>query len=461
MVREGNRFCAALLGGWLTFGAGTELEAQLVAGAGVSEETTGVSVLSFLDSYGRVLESGVPASGELSDADVRLPAGERVQGWSFEGDEGETVRIDLASSDFDSYLYLAGPGLGSGISDDDGGEGLDSRICTRLPVSGRYLAAASALGVGSGQYTISLQRWAPTAPGAESVDECAGSPAIASEVLRIVESTPTAGELRGEVEVTGLLDPFDPRHPDRGGAMEIWEIVAEEGDRIAFDLASDDFDTYLYLVGPGLDEAHSDDDSGVGCTGSRIWITFPASGSYRAVATSFSEGAEGAYHLIATESPTDQLDCDGGGGSAPSMEELDRVEVIPERRLELSVFPSLPAVSASALWSPIAGVEIGGSLSADDHLFEDGSRAQGWSLDALPGERFRIELESDDFDPYLIVAGTAAAAPVWNDDDGEGLNSRIEVVVAEAGVLRVIVKSAGSGGAGSFILRVLRRGSGR
>jgi len=299
-----------MLGGWLILGTGTDLEAQLNTGMGMSQETTGGSILTLLDTSGRDLDSGVPGSGELRDEDLRLPTGERIQGWSFEGSEGESVRIDLVTSDFDAYLYLVGPGFGEGISDDDGGEGLNSRICARLPASGRYVAAASSLGSGIGRYQISLQRWPSTVTNSDPLDGCARALGADVDVLRFIESTTISGTLRGEVGAAGSLDPFDPRHPERGAAMEVWEFVAEGGRRFAFDLASDDFDTYLFLVGPGLDEILYDDDSGVGCTGSRIWVTFPASGSYRAVVTSFSEGEEGAYRLIATESPTDELSCD-------------------------------------------------------------------------------------------------------------------------------------------------------
>ena len=40
------------------------------------------------------------------------------------------------SSDFDSYLQVAGPGFGTPLSDDDGGEELDSRLQITFPVDG-------------------------------------------------------------------------------------------------------------------------------------------------------------------------------------------------------------------------------------------------------------------------------------------------------------------------------------
>lgn len=420
------------------------------------DSAEGLSLLTRLDTTGRVLEAGVTRSGTLGESDLLLPGGERLQGWSFEAAGGEWVQVDLASDDFDAYLYLAGEGLGPGLSDDDSGGDLNSRICAQLPEAGRYTIAASSLGQGTGTYTITLARLsAPAESG------CVGGGMAGEGVTRLLEEVEVSGVLLADVEVTGLLDPFDPRHPERGGPVDLWEYHATEGERIAFDLASDDLDTYLYLLGPDYEEVGADDDSGTGCTGSRLWITFPSSGSYRVIATSYSEGAEGAYRLTATATPVEDLECEWEGGSPPSDIDMTGIEILPGRTLTRADFSAEPGGPVPTGRSVLSGVELNGVLSESDLPLEEGGVGQGWAVEALEGETFRIELESSDFDPYLVVSAAGSDEVLWSDDDGGQLNSRLDVGASEDGEIRILVRTATGEGTGSFTLRVVRISGGR
>jgi hypothetical protein len=68
---------------------------------------------------------------------------------------------------------------------------------------------------------------------------------------------------------------------------------------VTIDLMSDELDSYLYLVGPGLDEPLSDDDGG-GELNSRITHTFTESGTYRVIVSALSSDATGAFTLEVT-----------------------------------------------------------------------------------------------------------------------------------------------------------------
>ena len=68
-----------------------------------------------------------------------------AQGFTFEGDAGQEVVFELVSDDFDTYLYLTGPGLAGVIFDDDGAGNLDSRLEVTLPASGTYTVVVSAI----------------------------------------------------------------------------------------------------------------------------------------------------------------------------------------------------------------------------------------------------------------------------------------------------------------------------
>ncbi|WP_234278205.1 hypothetical protein [Billgrantia desiderata] len=93
----------------------------------------------------------------------QLESGRALQAWLEPGarnvyeiviEEAGQYRLDLLSDDFDAYLELEGEGLF--LSDDDGGEGMNSRIVTHLE-AGTYRATARSYGNSeSGSFTLSL-----------------------------------------------------------------------------------------------------------------------------------------------------------------------------------------------------------------------------------------------------------------------------------------------------------------
>lgn len=78
---------------------------------------------------------------------------------------------------------------------------------------------------------------------------------------------------------------------------DVWELAATAGERVAIDLRSDEFDTYLQVLDASGTVIGEDDDSG-GDLNSYLAITLPAAGTYRIVVTSAGhERRVGAYTL--------------------------------------------------------------------------------------------------------------------------------------------------------------------
>lgn len=100
-----------------------------------------VAVLEQLPLDDRALTIGVDASGTLTEADPEVQAGQYTQVWALELSAGQTVSVSATSADFDSYLWVTGPGLDSGLDDDDSGGGCDARITFTAPVDGQYRAS--------------------------------------------------------------------------------------------------------------------------------------------------------------------------------------------------------------------------------------------------------------------------------------------------------------------------------
>jgi hypothetical protein len=72
--------------------------------------------------------------------------------------QGRTYQIDHMTPQFDAFLRLEDPQGNHLIADDDGGEGLNSRIIHGCPRGGRYRIIATSLGGGrTGGFTLRVQ----------------------------------------------------------------------------------------------------------------------------------------------------------------------------------------------------------------------------------------------------------------------------------------------------------------
>jgi hypothetical protein len=86
--------------------------------------------------------------------------------WTFNGQSGDMVTIDMTSTQVDPFLLLLDPNLDLFASDDDGGPGLNARISTTLDQTGLWGLSASGLpGLAqTGAYTLSLDCQQVTPP---------------------------------------------------------------------------------------------------------------------------------------------------------------------------------------------------------------------------------------------------------------------------------------------------------
>jgi serine protease Do len=101
------------------------------------------------------LEKGtVTHNGSLAKADPRYN-GKIHKLFIVKMEEGKTYQIDHMSRNFDAYLYLQGPDGKVLAEDDDGGEGLNSRIIHRAGKTGEYrIVATSLAGSQTGAFTF-------------------------------------------------------------------------------------------------------------------------------------------------------------------------------------------------------------------------------------------------------------------------------------------------------------------
>ena len=365
----------------------------------------GTSVLTLLETDGRRIKAGDEVQGSLSASDYVDVGGSYLEAWAFRGKQGDRVTIDLISDDFDSYLYVVGPGLSETLRDDDGGGACHARVELNVLERGVFYVVASTSGSGrTGTYRLRVSD-EPTPRAAMSCGGIEGQrlTALSTEGRELERETPNFGRL------TGGEPSIDNDRP-----VQAWALRGRAGERVTIRLESDDFDAYLYAFGPGMSEVMTNDD-GAGGLDSELTFTFSESATYIVGAAALSSGSMGSYTLSVSE-PLDMATM----GTA-------------NRRLRMDD-------------------EVQGLLSEGDPEVE-GKPVQAWLLEARAGDRVTVDLISDDFDSYLYIAGPGLREPLSNDDGGEGLHSQISVTFPESGAYRVVASSLG-GSTGAYTLRV-------
>lgn len=171
--------------------------------------------------------------------------------FSLAGRSGQRVIIELMSDDFDSFLELT-DSFGQQYTNDDGGEGLNSRLVYTFEDNETVTVVARALfGETEGNFELSVRE--------------------------------SSQELRSSI--SGSLTATDQRGYD-GTIFDRVEVEAVEGESLSFVLRSRDFDSYLWLSDPDGVSIASDDDSGGG-RDSAIDIEIERSGTYVLFITSF------------------------------------------------------------------------------------------------------------------------------------------------------------------------------
>lgn len=340
---------------------------------------------------------GAEEAGELTDRDPQQEDGGSYDAYGFRAEQGQRVIITLDSDDFDPLVRVGRMAGGDFVelahNDDGPDQGLNSRLVFTASTAGDYVIRATAVQDGTGAYTIGLAP-APDAPPAKPL-------AIGDKV---------EGELNAD---TGANDD--------GQRAQLYRFSAEAGQRVAIELSSKDFDTYLVLRN-GVDGsviAQDDDGAGVG-TNSRLTATLDTAGDYVVEARAFSGDGEGRFTLTVSE-----------------------------------VAPPPPPTSIQF------GETVEGEIKTEDPQSDDGKHYHAYAFSGAEGQRIQAILRSGDFDAYLEVgAAEGDFTALASDDDGlaQGTDSRLNFTLPKTGdyVIRVMPLSAEEDGL--YALELTERG---
>ncbi len=269
------RTILALYAGLALAAAGAPSHAQPAPASPNSRQTAAAA----LAQPPRQIGVGETLRGELAAGDPRSPNGSYFDLYAFQAVAGQSYVVALTSDEFDTYLYVTGPG-GLVAENDDADAGVtNSRLAFTAPQTGEIQIRTNSLARReSGGYSVSLQ---------------AG---VASRRIALSQS------LQGEITAAS------PKQTD-GTPYQAFVFEGQAGQSVTIDLSSRDFDPFLVLRKGGASEDLVSDDDGGGGADAQILFTLPSAGAYEIRANAISTSARGRFTLklakgLAARKPT-------------------------------------------------------------------------------------------------------------------------------------------------------------
>jgi hypothetical protein len=208
-----------------------------------------------------------------------LSADEPEVRYTYEGQAGQIITIDLSSRDFDAYLQLLDSDGEELEANDDSAGLLDSQIGPfEIPADGTYTIVVT-----SSRHHNNTDQFA-----------------TGTYTLRLSSrrTSPDSGTSSGNLLIIG--DNISSNLSRAAGSSSYY-FDARKGDEVVITVTSNDFDAYLTLLDPDQRELATDDDS-AGSLNARIGpLLLPEDGRYSIVVTSYSSsqtaGRSGEFTL--------------------------------------------------------------------------------------------------------------------------------------------------------------------
>lgn len=346
------------------------------------------------------LRVGQSVSGQIAQSDPALYERGRFKVYQFQASPGRRYVVTMQSDDFDAFLTLArtvGGITDHMMTDDDGaGEGTGSRLRFTVPSAGTYLVLAQSLAEdGTGAFTLRLDTATIRQPRPQPL---------------------TIGRA-----VQGALTEDDAEYEDQGadGWYDLYRFQGRAGQRLRIRMEMGDYYPSIEVgTMEGGQFAPLEEGVTSGPNGS-MNVTLPEAGEYFVRAGAFGSVTT-EYTLTAEER-----------APAPTP------RTTPIRR----------------------GETVNGELQEGDPELDDGRLFDAYAYTGRAGERLRIDLRSEDFDAYVVIGRMVDGEFQEidsNDDaeDGEGLDSALEIELPEDGRYVIHATSFSAGSTGAYELSV-------
>jgi serine protease Do len=217
-----------------------------------------------------ITPNGAPLRGMLDrNSNVLDSDNSYFDAYTFDVQQGETITIEMMSNELDAYLILLDPNGQDIAQDDDSGNGTNARLMATAPLSGRYTVLANTYATGEmGEYQLQVS---------------SGSASTTGSRLLLQEE--------------GVLGQNSQTLRSDGSLYEVYDFFGEAGQQITVVMESNEFDTYLILLGPNQQVLQENDDVSPNNLNSAITVTLPVSGTYRAIANAYDSTGRGRYSI--------------------------------------------------------------------------------------------------------------------------------------------------------------------
>lgn len=204
-------------------------------------------------------------SDRLDDSSNLLPDNSYFNIYTFEGNAGQRVRINMNSNQVDSYLLLYGPNQEYLGENDDIGNSRDARLEITLPSNGTYFVFANSYGASEqGPYELSI----------DSLNS----------------------HSRYLLSENGILNNQDDRLTDNS-LYDEYSFSGQQGQTVTISLNSQEFDAYLLLIDNQGNKIAENDDSAQNNSNSTIQIELPYTGQYKVIVNAYDQRGQGSYQM--------------------------------------------------------------------------------------------------------------------------------------------------------------------
>jgi hypothetical protein len=378
---------------------------------------------------------GQAHQGQLTAADRRLNDGSAFDEYVFFGQSGQTIVVDMISSDFDTYLLLWNQNGQELANDDDSGEGVNAQLTYTLPYTGSYriIANSYSSGLRTGNYVLSLRlQGAAVALGQPQPITPAANPGTG----------PMLGMIGANQQVQGNLTAMDSRYD--GKPYQAWGFQCAAGQTFQMDILGSGWDNYALVFDPAGSIAARDDDSG-GNLNARVSHTCRSAGVYRLIVTTFSSATTPGMYTLQVQSQQ-MMAAQPAPIPQPIPQPITQPQAQPGVTLPAPVtMGAMPITGRIPDPGQVGRIEIGqnvqGRLETGDQQMNDGTWADVWQFQGRAGQSVTIELRSDEFDTYLQLLDAQGNRLAEDDDSLGDLNSRITFRLPATGSFQIVVNN--------------------
>lgn len=209
----------------------------------------------------------------------------------------------------------------------------------------------------------------------------------------------------------GSLSGGDSMRPN-DSYLDSYRFIASRGDSAVVDLRSGEFDTYLIVRSPSGEEFVNDDYES-SYDRSLLSLSLDETGTYEVLVSSYEAGETGGY--------TVEIETD-----AATAESINQ--------------------------------QIGGTLTVGDNNYTAGEYVDSYTFEGRPGQSVTIDLQSDEFDTFLILRSPNGEQE-FNDDFNSTSRSLIETQLSDSGTYEVLVTSYAVNETGTYSLQISDMGT--